>query len=206
MLRISGRRKAAPAADTTPKGVPDPVLRAADRDLLAVVDSNLKIAARKAGAHLACRLGCTECCIGPFPINRLDAWRLQKGLRELEARAPDRAEAIRQRAAAAVRGFRADFPGDPATGRLSGDEADEDRFFEAQAAAPCPVLDTATGGCELYEHRPIFCRSYGPPVTVGGRAQPPCRLCFTTATPAQIEPCRVEPDPDRIEEIGRAHV
>jgi Fe-S-cluster containining protein len=195
------KRTARTTAAEPPAGLSDTVIDAADRDLLAVVDARLKTAARDAGPHLACRLGCTECCFGPFPINRLDARRLRRGLALLEAREPERAAAVRRRAAAAVAASRADFPGDPATGRLSGDETAEDRFFETRAADPCPALDPATGGCDLYEHRPISCRTYGPPVRLGGRDLPPCRLCFTAAPPAAIERCRVDPDPDRIEEV-----
>jgi Fe-S-cluster containining protein len=195
-----GRRPAPTGPGAPPHGVPDGVLEGADRDLLAVVEAAQREAARRAGSQLACRLGCTECCVGPFPINGLDAWRLRRGLEALAARDPEAAAAIRRRAAEAIRAFGADFPGDPATGRLSGDVKSEDRFFEAHADVPCPVLDPATGACLLYEHRPISCRTYGPPVRFGGRDLPPCRLCFVGAPPSEIEPCRVEPDPDGIED------
>jgi Fe-S-cluster containining protein len=195
-----GRKPARPDTGAGPPGIPDRVLEAADRDLLAVVEAAARDASRRAGAQLACRLGCTECCIGPFPINRLDARRLRRGLEALAARDPGAAGTIRRRAAEAIGAFRADFPGDPTTGRLSGDEDAEDRFFETHAGVPCPVLDPATGACLLYEHRPISCRTYGPPVRFGGRDLPPCRLCFVGAPPAAIERCRVEPDPDRIED------
>ena len=58
-------------------------LRAADGDLVQILDAALAEAARKSGPWLACRLGCTECCKGPFPITRLDALRLRAGLDEL---------------------------------------------------------------------------------------------------------------------------
>ena len=172
----------------------------ADRDLLATVDGALSVGARRAGSELACRPGCSECCVGPFPINRLDAWRLGEGMAELQRRDPERAAALLERARRAVETGRATFPGDAEKGRLSGDESAEDAFFEAQSALPCPALDPATQTCDLYAHRPMACRTYGLPVSFGGRNLPPCRLCFTRSTPEAIESCRVTPDRHGIED------
>ena len=173
----------------------------ADRDVVETIDATLARAARLAGPNLACRPGCSECCIGPFPINRLDASRLRQGLEELRDKDPQRAAAVVERARRTVDQLAKDFPGDPTTGRLSGEEAEEDRFFEAHSALPCPVLDPATQTCDLYAHRPVSCRTYGPPVTFGGQDLPPCRLCFQGASKETIESCRVEPDPGGLERI-----
>ena len=192
--------KARPAG---PRGTPERLspksLRRADADVLGTIDDALRSAARAAGANLVCRPSCSECCYGPFPINRLDAWRLREGLQALRARDPERAAAIEERARRTIESFRAEFPGDGATGRLAGDEEAEDRFFEQHAGVPCPVLDPKTQTCDLYEHRPVSCRTYGPPVRFGGEDLPPCRLCFQGATTETIESCRVEPDPQRLE-------
>ena len=51
-----------------------------DAALTQIVDTALAEAARKSGAWLVCRPGCTECCMGPFPITQLDARRLREGL------------------------------------------------------------------------------------------------------------------------------
>ena len=75
-----------------------PDLEKADRTLVEVVDTALRTAAQRAGEWLVCRAGCSECCVGPFPITRLDAWRLRTGLSELAAREPARAAAIAERA------------------------------------------------------------------------------------------------------------
>ncbi|HEV8120551.1 MAG TPA: YkgJ family cysteine cluster protein [Candidatus Polarisedimenticolia bacterium] len=200
---IRPTRKPAPGK-VRPAAAGDPGLKRrnllrADGDLTGAVDAAIASAARKAGDHLVCRAGCSECCIGPFPINRLDVWRLREGLQELRERDPGRAAAIEARAREAVAALQNGFPGDPATGLLGGDEAAEDKFFEEHSERPCPVLDPATQTCDLYAHRPIFCRSYGPPVTFNGRDLPPCRLCFTTSSPDAVEACRVEPDRDGLE-------
>ena len=42
-----------------------------DRSLIQIVDAALAEAARKSGAWLVCRSGCTECCMGPFSITPL---------------------------------------------------------------------------------------------------------------------------------------
>ena len=53
-------------------------------------------AVRRSGAWVVCRIGCTECCMGPFPIGEADAARLRRGMAEID---PARATAIRERAA-----------------------------------------------------------------------------------------------------------
>lgn len=168
---------------------------------MQVVDEAMADAAARAGGHLACRPGCTECCHGPFPINELDARRLRQGLAELAAREPERAQAVAERAKAQIPLLREGFPGDPETGVLAADdEAEEEEYFARHGDLPCPVLDPETGRCDLYAHRPLTCRMFGPPVQIGEAALPPCRLCFQGASPETVEACRVEPDPYGIED------
>ena len=92
-----------------------------DREFVQIVDAALAEAARKSGSWLVCRLGCTECCMGLFPITQLDALRLREGLAELESRDPGRAAMVRQRVRDAAARMWSDFPGDPATGVLAED-------------------------------------------------------------------------------------
>jgi Fe-S-cluster containining protein len=174
--------------------------RRGDARLLRVLDAALADGARRAGDRLACRVGCTECCHGPFPITLLDARRLKEGLGELRGREPERAEAIEKRARADVRALRHRFPGDPGTGRLNEDEVAREAFFTRHEARPCPVLDPRTGACELYEARPLTCRAYGPPVRVAAESLPPCRLCFVGASSRTIARCRVSVDPGNLED------
>src|SRR3954452_10916590 len=94
---------------------------ASDRELIQIVDTAMAEAARLSGAWLVCKPGCAECCIGPFPITALDAWRLRQGMLQLERRDPAAAARVRQRARTAVDKL-ADYPGDLTTGILDDDE------------------------------------------------------------------------------------
>jgi Fe-S-cluster containining protein len=171
---------------------------ARDRSLVQIVDSALADTARRSGEWLVCRPGCTQCCIGVFPINQLDVVRLREGLAMLQESAPVRADRVRQRAREAVSRLSKGYPGDPASGLLDeGDEA-EQRFAEFANEEPCPALDPATGLCELYEARPMTCRVFGPPVrSEDGLGV--CELCFQGATDAEIAECEITPDPDDLE-------
>jgi Fe-S-cluster containining protein len=170
-----------------------------DRQLLAVLDDRFRNAAARAGAWMACGPGCSECCHGPFPITRLDVERLRRGWVDLRAREGGRADAIRRRASEAVAVLKDGFPGRFDTGRLVDDEQALDRFFERHGAMPCPALDPVSGRCELYEARPIACRTYGPPISFGGEAAAPCRICFQGAGAEIVRRCRLTPDPEGLE-------
>jgi len=176
-------------------------LPAADQKLVQIVDAALADAARKSGDWLVCRKGCTQCCYGPFAISQLDALRLQTGLSDLKSSDPRRAARVRQRAQQAVKQLSANFPGDPRTGILAEDEDAEAAFADFANDEPCPALDPETGACDLYESRPMTCRTFGPPMRSGeegGLAV--CELCFHGATDQQIAECEMDPDPDNLEE------
>src|SRR5947209_7467094 len=87
-----------------------------DQKLVQIVDAALADASRRSGQWLACRPGCTQCCIGVFAISQLDALRLRRGLKKLESTAPERAHAVRERAQEAVRRMSPTYPGDLQTG------------------------------------------------------------------------------------------
>jgi Fe-S-cluster containining protein len=171
-----------------------------DQKLIQIVDGALADATRRSGKWLVCRPGCTQCCIGVFAINQLDARRLRLGLAELALREPERAARICERATESLARLAADFPGDPVTGILDqGDDASE-RFSEFANDEPCPVLDPATGTCELYDSRPMTCRVFGPPVhSEDGLGV--CELCFQGASEEEIATCEMKPDPDDLESV-----
>jgi len=171
---------------------------AGDTKLIQIVDSALTDAARRSGSWLACRAGCTQCCVGVFAINQLDALRLQRGLAELKVRDRARADAIRQRARESVARLKPEFPGDANTGLLDEGEEAARRFEDFGNEEPCPALDPKNGLCELYESRPMTCRVFGPPVrSEDGLGV--CELCFQGATDDEIAACEMIPDPDDLE-------
>ena len=175
-------------------------VKGGDQKLIQIVDAALADATRRSGKWLVCRPGCTQCCIGVFAINQLDVLRLRLGLAKLALCEPERAERIRERARESIARLARDFPGDPVTGILEqGDDAAQ-RFSEFANDEPCPVLDPATGNCELYESRPMTCRVFGPPVrSEDGLGV--CELCFQGASDEEIAACEMNPDPDDFESV-----
>jgi len=173
-------------------------LPAGDRKLVQIVDAALADATRRSGPWLVCRPGCTQCCVGVFPINQLDATRLKSGLAELEKRDPARAAAVHARSREAATRLRADIPGDPRSGILAEDDASQARFEEFANDETCPVLDPSTGMCDLYESRPMTCRTFGPPVqSEDGLGV--CELCYHGASDEEIAACEMEVDPNDLE-------
>jgi len=176
-----------------------PRIDARDGALIQIAAAAMAEAARRSGPWLVCRVGCTECCMGPLPVNQIDARRLRRGLAELEEHDPERAGQVHERARQYVARISRDFPGDPVTGILAESEEAEARFANFAEDEPCPALDPETGACDLYAARPITCRTFGPPVRAGAEAVGGCELCFRGATDAEIAACEVESDPDGAE-------
>lgn len=186
-----------------------PQLPSRDHKLVQIVDAALADVARRSGEWLVCKLGCTQCCVGVFAINPLDALRLKHGFAELERTEPDRAAKVQERVRASIARIRNDFPGDPSTGIL--DETDEAaaRFEDFANDEPCPVLDPATGACDLYAARPMTCRVFGPPIrTEEGLGV--CELCYHGASDADIAACEMKTaeaedlEADLVAELERA--
>lgn len=172
-----------------------------DARLIQIADAALADATLRAGQHLACRPGCTQCCHGAFAINPLDALRLRSAMAFMAAAQPPQAAAIAARAHTFLAEFGPDFPGAPETGILGTSPEEEAAFEDFANEAPCPALNPESGLCDLYEARPMTCRVFGPPVRMspatGSKQQESndaeeedgfavCELCFTTATPEEI--------------------
>jgi Fe-S-cluster containining protein len=172
---------------------------AGDQKLIQIVDAALEQATRQSKDWLVCRKGCTQCCIGVFAINQLDAARLQRGLAELAAQDPARAEAVRRRARQSIARLSREFPGDPVTGLLGETAKERARFEDFANEEPCPALDLQAGTCDLYESRPMTCRTFGPPLRVEGGGLGVCELCYHGASQQEIAACEMIPDPEDLE-------
>jgi len=166
-----------------------------DRRLLAGIDRALEEAALRSGEWLACRPGCTQCCMGPFAITQLDAIRLRRGLEKLEGTDPERAARVRKRAGEHAAAIGPEYPGDAETGELR----DEYALPESMDDVACPVLDPDTGWCDLYEARPVTCRSFGPATRLGEEEFGACELCYVGATAEEIAGCAVDMDAEGLE-------
>jgi Fe-S-cluster containining protein len=172
--------------------------------LVQIVDAALASATDRGGSHLACRPGCSQCCVGVFPIAQQDAARLRDGLALLETDDPERAARIRDRTAASLARLAPWFPGDLATGILHEDYESVILFEEFANDEPCPVLDPASGTCDLYRHRPILCRTFGPPMRTPEDNLGTCELCFIHATTEEIAAAELDPSLPEQEEQSNA--
>jgi Fe-S-cluster containining protein len=172
-----------------------------DAHLIETVDAALADATRRAGPHLVCRPGCTQCCYGAFAINPLDAFRLRNAMHEMAVDQPARAAIIAERANRYLAEFGSGFPGNRETGILSTSEDDQTAFEDFANQAACPALDPETGLCDLYAARPMTCRVFGPPIRMNSAPEAEveansesvdeeglavCELCFTEATAEEI--------------------
>jgi Fe-S-cluster containining protein len=177
------------------QGIP---LTAGDQELIQIVDSALADTMHRSGSWLVCHPGCTQCCVGVFAVSQLDAARLKNGLAQLQQQDPARATAVRIRGQASVSRLAENFPGDLRTGILSEDEESTRQFEIFANDEVCPVLDPETGLCDLYESRPLTCRTFGPPVrSEDGLGV--CELCYHGANDEEIAACEMEVDPGDLE-------
>ncbi len=152
-----------------------------------IVDAALASAVSRSGAHLVCRAGCSQCCHGVFEISAVDSARLRGGLALADSAVAAR---VRERVAAAQAKLGPFYPGDVSTGVLTGTEEEVELFEEWAHAEPCPALDPETQTCDLYDHRPILCRAFGPPILNDPEDREAglaiCELCFTEASEDDI--------------------
>lgn len=144
-------------------------------DLVQIVTQTMDEAVRRGGAWIACRPGCAECCLGAFAISTADARRLQQGLAELTVKDPPRAARVRRRAGVAL--------------ETSGEDD------------PCPALDPESQTCDLYHHRPVTCRTFGPALLFPEGEIRCCELCYKGATPQQVAAAAVPISAEHLAEL-----
>ena len=63
---------------------------------------------------------------------------------------------------------------------------------------PVRCLIPLTGTCELYESRPVICRTFGPALKTDGDLGH-CELCFVGATEEEVIASEMNPDPESLE-------
>ncbi|WHZ24191.1 MAG: hypothetical protein OJF47_003303 [Nitrospira sp.] len=145
---------------------------------------------------IPCHRGCCRCCIGIFPITRLDALELQRGLVALPK--IDR-DAIITRAHAQVSALEAVYPTLKTVPAVDGwDDCTIDAVAERFANLPCPAL-APDGSCEVYTFRPLTCRTMGIPGESNGVVQGACAV--QTAVPVIRLSPSLRVDEDRLAEV-----
>ena len=147
------------------------------RGILDRADEHFRTVALEQPEALSCRRGCSICCHGLFEIGPADVTLVAEGLARLPAAVRLQIEARAELIMSATN------PPDLRDCLPSEKEA----FFNRTDAIACPALDE-TGGCLIYEHRPIVCRTFGLPIRNGAQFfGEECELNFTNATIADRE-------------------
>jgi len=159
------------------------------KNVFPIIDAALADSAARSGKWLACRPGCHQCCVGVFAVTSLDVATLREGLAAAE---PAVAASIRERAQASWQQLAPTFPGDVVSGRLFTADGHEEAFEDFANDEPCPVLDPATGTCDLYASRPVQCRTFGPPVRDDDGNLTVCELCFVDAPAEEVARCEMD--------------
>lgn len=127
---------------------------------------------------IPCSQGCCQCCIGIFPITRLDALELQRGLDTLPS-AHKLTVVARAREQIAL--LEAAYPVlQSKPGLDSWMDSSLDDMVERFGDLPCPAL-AADGSCSVYAFRPITCRTMGIPSETNGMVHGACTV--QTAVP-----------------------
>ncbi len=144
---------------------------------------------------IPCCQGCSACCLGLFPITRLDALELQRGL---DALPPLQRNAIITRARAQVAALESAYPNLRSKPALDGwDDRTIDDMVEHFSDIPCPAL-APDGTCGVYASRPITCRTMGIPSESDGMVHGACTV--QTAVPIIRLSPSLRTDADRLAE------
>ncbi len=135
---------------------------------------------------IACHNGCSECCRGLFDITLLDSFYLKRGFDALpELQKTDLVQTASRRLESLSRV-------NPAFAEPwllnSIPENDWDALMPEDDETPCLLL-SETGGCLIYENRPMTCRLNGIPlIDVSGEElfDEWCTLNFTESDPRNL--------------------
>lgn len=124
--------------------------------VLAQADEFFRGVMRTQPQNMQCGRGCSLCCHGLFEIGSGDVPLIAEGLAALH---PMRRKKIVRRAVEIVASSV-----HPNLRECSAEAKEE--FFERTASTPCPNLNDA-GECQIYEYRPLVCRTFGLPLREG---------------------------------------
>lgn len=158
--------------------------------LLSEVDAWFRRCLEQHQDLIACRNGCSECCRGLFDITLLDAFYLKRGFDKLSE--PIKTELARG-ASRRLELLSGENPAFAEPWLLNGiPEDDWDALMPEEDETPCLLL-SETGGCLIYDYRPMTCRLNGIPlIDVSGEElfDEWCTLNFTGEDPRRLDELR----------------
>lgn len=142
------------------------------RDILGRADAFFGEVISSQPQNLQCGRGCSLCCHGLFEISAADVDLVTDGLASLSS---SRRKAIIRKAQDVI----ANNP-HPDLRECSSEE--KAAFYTRTSSVACPAL-TEGGECQIYESRPLVCRTFGLPLRNGEEFMSEvCELNFTAAT------------------------
>lgn len=134
--------------------------------LVIAADSIFDKIAKTYPKEVRCKLGCADCCHALFDLNLVESMYISKKFREKYEK--EELEKMLERANTADRKIHKIKK--QIADRLKSGESEDD-LLESLAAVRvrCPLLNEKNQ-CDLYEARPVTCRLYGLPTSIGGKS------------------------------------
>lgn len=127
--------------------------------------------------NLQCGRGCSLCCYGLFEIGSGDVPIIADGLARLHP----------ARRAKIIRTAREMIASTSHPNLRECDPTEKGAFFDRTSSLACPAL-SESGECQIYESRPLVCRTFGLPLRQGDTfIGDICELNFTAASDAEKE-------------------
>lgn len=158
--------------------------------LLGEVDSWFLHCLEQHPDQIVCRNGCSECCRGLFDITLLDALYLRRGFDKLPESIKSELLITASKRLNQLTRVNNSFVEPWLLNGIPEDDWDE--LMPEEDETPCLLL-SESGGCLVYEHRPMTCRLNGIPlIDVTGEElfDEWCTLNFTDKDPRDLADLR----------------
>lgn len=129
--------------------------------------------------YVVCQVGCSDCCHALFDLTLIEALYLSHQFSK-KFQGPDREKRIEK----ADRSDRELYKiKKKAYKDFEGGKSEDAILMEmAETRSRCPLLNESEQ-CDLYEYRPITCRFYGIPTSIGGKGHSCGKSGFVTGEP-----------------------
>jgi Fe-S-cluster containining protein len=160
--------------------------------LLAEVDVWFSGCCAHYSPMISCHDGCSACCRGLFDITLLDAMYLRRGFDVLPEPGKTAITHLAFRRMEKLSQVNTAFVAPWFLNAIP--EEDWDALMPEEDETPCLLL-SETGGCLVYQHRPMTCRLNGIPlIDISGEDffDEWCSLNFTEGDPRQLEGLRFD--------------